>query len=192
MGRFDVFYTQKDKNAEWTEAKNIGYPINTHKDEFGFTLDVDGQTAYLSCNGYEKFSANKRIFSIRLPQSLQINRPLENKGDTIILENIYFDVDMALLKPESAPSLGNLLDFLIVHPNYNVEISGHTDNSGTREHNQSLSMARAKAVVEYLTRHHISPSRLTYVGYGMDKPIASNNTDEGRAKNRRIEIRIKR
>lgn len=99
---------------------------------------------------------------------------------------------MALLKPESAPSLENLLDFLIVHPNYNVEISGHTDNSGTREHNQSLSLARAKAVVEYLTRHNISPSRLTYVGYGMDKPIASNDTDEGRAKNRRIEIRIKR
>lgn len=192
MGKFDVFYTQKNKNEEWTEAKNIGYPINTHKDEFGFTLDVDGLTAYLSCNGYEQFSANKRIFSIRLPKSLQINRPLENKGDTIILEKIYFDVDMALLKPESAPSLENLLDFLIVHPNYNVEISGHTDNSGTREHNQSLSLARAKAVVEYLTRHNISPSRLTYVGYGMDKPIASNDTDEGRAKNRRIEIRIKR
>ncbi|MEI6854382.1 MAG: OmpA family protein, partial [Bacteroidota bacterium] len=71
-----------------------------------------------------------------------------------------------------------------------IEISGHTDNVGKENDNQLLSEARAKAVMDYFVRKGINPTRLTYKGYGSTQPIAPNTTDEGRAKNRRVEMKV--
>ena len=79
---------------------------------------------------------------------------------------------------------------MTINPALRIEIEGHTDNQGTDEYNLELSMKRAQAVYNYLLEHGISADRLTYKGYGESKPVSPNDTEEGRALNRRTEIRI--
>jgi outer membrane protein OmpA-like peptidoglycan-associated protein len=83
-----------------------------------------------------------------------------------------------------------LLDFLQKNPKLKVEISGHTDNVGTAGHNLKLSTDRAKAVYEYIIQHDIENARLSYAGYGFSQPIDANDTEEGRANNRRTEFKV--
>jgi len=111
-------------------------------------------------------------------------------GQSIVLRNIFFDFDKATLRPESKTELDNLIKLMNDNPNIKIEISGHTDNIGSAAYNQKLSEARAKAVVDYLVEHGIDRSRLSYMGYGFEKPIASNDTEEGRQLNRRVEFKI--
>jgi outer membrane protein OmpA-like peptidoglycan-associated protein len=111
-------------------------------------------------------------------------------GSTIVLNNIFFDFDKSTLRTESYPELERLLKLLNDYPTLKIEISGHTDNKGSASYNKTLSENRAKAVVDYLTGKDINKSRLTYVGFGFDKPIATNDTDEGRQLNRRTEFKI--
>jgi outer membrane protein OmpA-like peptidoglycan-associated protein len=79
-------------------------------------------------------------------------------------------------------------DMLSKDPTLKVEVQGHTDNVGADAYNQTLSEARARAVMDWLTKHGIPAARLTAKGYGKNKPVADNGSDEGRAKNRRVEI----
>lgn len=111
-------------------------------------------------------------------------------GEKIVLRNIFFDTDKATLRPESRRELENLTNLLKQNPSLKIEISGHTDNVGTATYNQQLSDKRAKAVVVYLTNKGINSSRLQHKGYGESQPIASNDTDEGKQKNRRTEFKI--
>jgi len=111
-------------------------------------------------------------------------------GQSIVLRNIFFDFDKATLRPESKTELENLIKLMNDNPNIKIEISGHTDNIGSAAYNQKLSESRAKAVVDYLIEHGIDKSRLSYMGYGFDKPIAPNDTEEGRQLNRRVEFKI--
>ena len=111
-------------------------------------------------------------------------------GDILELRNIFFEFDKAELLPESKDELDMLVDLLYDHPNMEVEISGHTDNVGSESYNQKLSEARAKAVVDYLIDHKTDEGRLSYRGYGFAKPIATNDTEDGRQKNRRVEFKV--
>ncbi|MDI3479647.1 MAG: hypothetical protein PWQ14_793, partial [Rikenellaceae bacterium] len=111
-------------------------------------------------------------------------------GQSIVLRNIFFDFDKATIRPESKTELENLIKLMNDNPNIKIEISGHTDNVGSASYNQKLSESRAKAVVDYLIEHGIERSRLSYMGYGFEKPIASNDTEEGRQLNRRVEFKI--
>lgn len=111
-------------------------------------------------------------------------------GERIILENVLFDFDKSTLRPESKTELDKWVKFLTDNPNLKIEISGHTDNKGTAEYNNTLSKNRAKAVYDYFVSNGIDKDRMKWVGYGFDLPIASNKTDEGRQKNRRTEIKI--
>ena len=115
--------------------------------------------------------------------------PIE-MGESIVLRNIFFDTDKAVLKKESEVELNNLLELMRNNPKMRVEISGHTDNQGGRDHNLQLSRNRAKAVYDYLVSKGIKADRMRYKGYGFDKPVATNDTPEGRALNRRTEFRI--
>ncbi|MDY0014662.1 MAG: OmpA family protein [Bacteroidales bacterium] len=111
-------------------------------------------------------------------------------GESIVLHNIFFDTDKWELKPESEVELHNLLILLKNNHKMQVEIGGHTDNIGTREYNMLLSNNRAKAVFDYLIRNGIDAKRLKYKGYGFDNPISTNDTEAGRALNRRTEFTI--
>ncbi|HEY8401564.1 MAG TPA: OmpA family protein [Cytophagaceae bacterium] len=111
-------------------------------------------------------------------------------GSKIILKNIFYDFAKATLRPESTAELDRLYQLLVDLPNLKIEISGHTDNKGSAELNKELSLARAKSVVDYLVKKGIKESRLKYAGYGFDRPIATNETEEGRQLNRRTEFEI--
>lgn len=111
-------------------------------------------------------------------------------GDRFVLENIYFDVDKYDLLPESITSLGKLYQILKDHPEMKVEIGGHTSSVGGLEHNMELSQNRAKAVKRFLVVQGIDNLRVKTEGYGPTEPISTNDTPAGRAKNRRVEIKI--
>jgi outer membrane protein OmpA-like peptidoglycan-associated protein/tetratricopeptide (TPR) repeat protein len=111
-------------------------------------------------------------------------------GEVVVLKNIFFDFDKTDLKPESEVELRKLIDMLNKNTRMKIEISGHTDNKGTADYNQKLSENRAKAVYNYLIEKGIDKNRLSYKGYGLSKPIDTNDTEEGRANNRRTEFKV--
>ncbi|MCH1405937.1 MAG: OmpA family protein [Schleiferiaceae bacterium] len=112
-------------------------------------------------------------------------------GKTFALRNILFELDQSNLLPESEKELTALLRMLEDNLDLNATIIGHTDNQGGRGYNQRLSEARAAAVLSWLVEHGIQPTRLTSEGRGMDKPVASNDTEAGRALNRRTEVLLR-
>jgi outer membrane protein OmpA-like peptidoglycan-associated protein len=123
-----------------------------------------------------------------------VNKVIELKnikiGSKIALRNIFFDTGKSFLRSESNAELDRLVKLMKDVPNLKVEISGHTDNTGSPKSNQTLSQGRAQAVVAYLTKKGISASRMTAKGYGPNAPIASNGTADGRQQNRRTEFEI--
>jgi len=115
--------------------------------------------------------------------------PLE-VGQSVDIENIFFETAKSTLKPESYRSLNALVEFFNEYPNVVVEIGGHTDNVGGASYNKKLSQARAASVAEYIIQQGISRDRFRAKGYGFDKPKASNKTAKGRAQNRRVDFTI--
>ena len=111
-------------------------------------------------------------------------------GSRVILKNIFFDTDSYRLKSESMAELAEIHTFLTNNPGVHVEISGYTDSTGNAAHNQQLSEERARAVVNHLTGLGIEESRMTSAGYGDRQPLSDNRTEEGRAMNRRTELKI--
>jgi outer membrane protein OmpA-like peptidoglycan-associated protein len=111
-------------------------------------------------------------------------------GTTIVLRNIFFDTGSSNLRPESYAELGVLYKLLADNPKIKIEISGHTDNVGSASLNQRLSQDRAEAVVDFLTGRGIPAERITFKGYGFSRPVATNDTPEGRQLNRRTEFEI--
>ena len=105
-----------------------------------------------------------------------------------VLHNVHFDVNKAEIKPRYYPILDEVVLVLKKNPDVRIEIQGHTDNTGTPSYNKKLSERRARAIMDYLVSHGISQNRLTAVGYGESRPIASNATPEGRQMNRRVEL----
>jgi outer membrane protein OmpA-like peptidoglycan-associated protein len=143
--------------------------------------------------GYLFYSDNfalSGIFHLDKPYLKDIPLKPIKMGEKIILYNIFYETDSYSLKSESQYELDKIVRFLIDNPAVNIEISGHTDNIGTEAHNQSLSENRAKSVVNYLTDHGINSIRLTYKGYAFSLPVDTNDTPEGRAANRRTELKI--
>ncbi|MBT8052557.1 MAG: OmpA family protein [Xanthomonadales bacterium] len=108
----------------------------------------------------------------------------------IELEGIHFDFDKATLKPEAMVVLNEAAALLSKHDRVVVEVAGHTDSRGSESYNQGLSERRANAVKNYLTSKGVKASRLSARGYGESRPVASNDTDAGRAENRRVEMII--
>lgn len=113
-------------------------------------------------------------------------------GTTFQLKNIFFDFDKDVLKDESIPELQKLIGLLEEFPSIRVEIGAHTDAKGSDAYNEDLSDRRAASVVTYLVGNGIEAARLDSKGYGETTPIATNDTDEGRALNRRVEFKLVR
>ena len=109
-------------------------------------------------------------------------------GDTVTLKNIFFHTASATLVETSLAELERLAEALKRHPHLRLEVGGHTDAVGSDEDNLLLSERRAKAVYDYLILCGVDPQRLTYHGYGESRPVADNDTPEGRAANRRTTL----
>jgi outer membrane protein OmpA-like peptidoglycan-associated protein/tetratricopeptide (TPR) repeat protein len=124
------------------------------------------------------------------PQQLDIYLNRIEKGKEIVLRNVFFEIDSWDILSKSETELTRLYDLLSTHLKLKIEIAGHTDNTGSEEHNLNLSNNRAKEVCNYLISMGIESSRLTYKGYGASHPIADNKTDEGRSLNRRTEFKV--
>lgn len=168
-----------------------------------FTSDVNGYYhVYLPEEGKYFFHSVKEGF-INLNDSITIEdyNPRENLmknlymvpievGITVRLNKIFFDFDKTNLRPESFPELNRVVEFLNENPSTQIEIGGHTDSMGTDEYNDSLSQGRANAVREYLLHEGIPNKRVVSVGYGENIPEATNDTDEGRQTNRRVEFTV--
>jgi OmpA-OmpF porin, OOP family len=279
FGGYDIFHTEKDTAAQWTDPVNIGGPVNNHEDQFSFFVTADGKKGYYSHEearpaGYSvsyiyeleipaehqiKFKSNyvkgivrdratkqpllAKIELINLeknsmeslvesdsvsgqylmvltqgaeyalyvnkkgylfqslnfnysevknfePIILNIDLDKAKEGTIAVLENIFFDVDKYDLKDKSKTELQKISRFLLENPTIKVEISGHTDNSGTPAYNRQLSEKRAQSVAAYLINNGLPATRLTIKGYGSERPMATNDTEEGRQRNRRIEFKI--
>ncbi len=275
MGGLDLFISKQSADGKWSTPKNLGYPINTYRDEDGLIVNARGTMAYYSS---DRDTLNGRdIFSFELDSSIRpvpssyltgtikdaesdfpltanfslvdlgseheimksvseadgtylvcipteksyalytsatgylfysdhfnlkgehsIDKPFRKDialdpirvNRIIQMRNIFYETDSYELKPESKVELNKLLDFLSANKTIRIEIGGHTDSQGDDAYNQKLSENRAKSVVDYLIAHQIAPDRAKWVGYGKTKPIADNQTDEGRALNRRTEVKI--
>ncbi len=116
-------------------------------------------------------------------------QPIELNA-SIVLNNIFFDVNKFDLRPESQIELDKIVQLLNDNPTLKIQISGHTDNQGKPPVNLTLSNNRAKTVVSYLINKRIQPARLTFKGFGETQPVADNKTESGRARNRRTELKV--
>jgi len=276
MGGLDIFMSRLLPNGDWDAPVNLGYPINTHKEENSIQVTAKGDIAlfasdrfggqggldlyqfnmpervrpslvtyvegvvsdklsfkkleahlelidletgktitesysnkgtgdFLLCipsgkdyalnvskEGYLFHSENFSLknFSGYEPYKLNIQLQKLRPGATIVLNNVFFETNKYDLLPASMIELDRLVTLLQQNPEKKIEIGGHTDNVGSDEANLLLSDQRAASVVGYLVKKGIAADRLTAKGYGETMPIASNDTDAGRAKNRRTEFKV--
>ena len=163
-GRLVFTLPRDDGGTTWCEVSttSLGQTYLTIIDEKGFT--------------------QKLTFG---PQELK--EALDRDG-RVMLYGILFDTDKAVLKQESDKQLQHIVTLLATNPALKLEIQGHTDNEGSEQHNMELSRKRAQTVQTYLTLYGIDESRIPPRGYGESKPVDTNDTESGRAKNRRVEL----
>ena len=277
MGNLDIFVSRRQPDGKWGKPANLGYPINTYRDERGLLVGPKGNVAYIASDreggkgGLDLYSfelyenarpklvsyvkgnvsdsktgapleaafeiidleTGKTVisafsekgngeflatltagkdyalnvsrqgylfysdhFNCKDPADIKNAYMLEVKlepaieGGKVILKNVFFDTNQFTLKPASFTELDKLVRFLSTNTGVQVEISGHTDSTGDKAKNKILSENRAKTVFDYLVSKGIAATRMTFAGYGDSKPVASNETEEGRALNRRTEFTI--
>lgn len=170
---------------------------NPESGEFLVSLPINRDYALnVSRNGYMFYSENFELQAGTATDPFLKDVPMtpikiagENDGG-VVLKNVFFDTDKFDLKEKSKVELDKLVKFLKSNPELVIELSGHTDNVGSDSDNQLLSENRAKAVRQYLIDNGIDPKRLKAKGFGEDRPIATNETAEGRAQNRRTEYKV--
>jgi outer membrane protein OmpA-like peptidoglycan-associated protein len=157
------------------------------------TLPVGKDYAFnVKRKGYLFFSENYSI-SEAAPDSVFLAdiplQPIEANA-RVVLRNVFFDVNKTELKSESITELDNVVRFLNENPAVKIQINGYTDNVGKPPDNLKLSTGRAVAVVNYLLDKGVRNERITFKGNGETNPLADNNTEQGRALNRRTELKI--
>jgi outer membrane protein OmpA-like peptidoglycan-associated protein/tetratricopeptide (TPR) repeat protein len=170
-------FSQQNGGFFLTLNANKNYLVNVNKEGYLFYSD--------------NFSLKGKETDFNKPFQLEI--PLEpiDTGSVVELKNIFFDVNKWELKPESKAELDKLIAFLTKNPSLKIELGGHTDNSGDKKFNMTLSANRAKSVYDYLiTNGKIGAGRLSYKGYGDTRPKVPNDTPENKAKNRRTEFKV--
>jgi outer membrane protein OmpA-like peptidoglycan-associated protein len=171
-----VTHVQTDETGHYLVTLPVGkdYAFNVNRKGYLFYSDQFMLKGKVPDSTYEK--------NIRLS-------PIEANA-TVILKDVFFDVNKSDLKPESQVELDRVVQLLQDNPGVRIEISGHTDNVGKPTDNLALSNNRAKAVLNYLVSKNIAATRLIAKGYGETKPVADNSTEAGKALNRRTEVRI--
>lgn len=188
-----------EATIKWYELqinKNIGI-LNSDPEtgEYIITLPVGKLYSYFAeKEGYYSVSNSVDLVNETLHKEMRLDIQLNSipslKDISIKLNNIYFDFDRYELKPESFTEMQRVYKFLTDNPSVKIEISAHTDSQGSDDYNLTLSQKRAQSVVDYLIGLGIDSQRLVAKGYGEMKPVADNQTEEGRAMNRRVEMMV--
>ena len=143
--------------------------------------------ALSSCSTTGKIGQMSK-FDVTAASSEDIAKALKKDGRVAISGGILFETDSAKLAPSAANLVSRLAEVMKSNPNLKVAVVGHTDNTGDFKYNLQLSQRRANAMVDALVKDGVTPNRLTGVGVGSLSPVASNDTAEGRAQNRRVEV----
>lgn len=151
---------------------------------YSFSVSKEG---YLFYSSTFDLRAPRKVYD---PYLLEIALTPVKVGAEMDLHNIYFETDSFRILPESEPELRKLVSFLTENPTLQVEVQGHTDDTGFAEKNLILSEKRAQSVVRFLVDNNIDKNRLEWAGYGKNRPVAGNNTPDGRRLNRRTTIKI--
>lgn len=172
-------------------VKAKGKSLSVNNDVFQLRYenkDVYFQVDYAADNDDRGYVL--RVIEVEaMKQDIEISFSDAMKADgKIALYGIFFDTGKSVIKKESDPSLKQVLEYLNDNPAVKIMVVGHTDNTGIYANNISLSKARAKAVLDYLVAKGINAARLQSEGVASLCPVSTNDTDEGRAKNRRVEI----
>jgi outer membrane protein OmpA-like peptidoglycan-associated protein len=168
--------------------------VSRESDENGFLelLVPRGDTYYL---GFVSLQEDEVKMEIAMPDKPFITAQYELTHTpavtrSFVLKGVFFDTAKWTLRPESYPNLEHLLEFMTLKKSAVIRLEGHTDSVGNDQANQVLSQKRAEAVRRYLIKKGISPNRIEAVGYGESKPVATNDTEEGRQTNRRTVVTI--
>jgi outer membrane protein OmpA-like peptidoglycan-associated protein len=188
-----------DKGQKALEGEKVSFIAAKNNKVYSGVTKVDGKFDLLVPEGdtykvqYKSFSENQDYNVLKIPApegtvnfeyKLIINPP-----KTYTLDNVFFDTGKSALKLESFTELNELVDYMLLKKSLKIEIAGHTDNVGNKDANQKLSQERATSVKMYLIKKGVEDSRVLAKGYGDTQPIADNNTDAGKQKNRRTEVR---
>lgn len=205
--RWHNFYENMDRNPQISGLegqsnyravlKDLGAQIlyqdnSSDPGEVDARLDSNGKTVWIQVTsvgaGTNVDVIEEKPFqlSIKPPEVNELKAALDKDGHVALYIN--FDFNKATLKPDAQPIIAQVLALLKANPTLKLSIQGHTDSIGAHDYNVTLSQARAAAVVAALKAQGIAAARLTSAGFGPDKPIAPNDTDVGRAKNRRVEL----
>ena len=167
--------------------------VNTNEGYFEAEIEQKGKYVFdVNAQGYINTSDSIDISTLSDPIFANTDiylTPIEI-GTTVRLEHIYFDFDRATLKEESFKELNKVVKFMEDNETITIEIGGHTDSKGSEEYNQRLSQERAESVMNYLFENGIYNERVSAMGYGESQPETTNETDEGRAINRRVVFTI--
>ena len=284
MGSFDLFLARREKGGDWSEVKNLGYPINTDGQEGALSVSLDGTKGYFATdNNGQEIQDHLDIYEFTLPENIRpepctfikirsidteskypikseldiidistnaiitskrtdlngeilVSIPLRKKilihvtaegymfhsdniildsishgmdpfnktvklkkikelassdvleNESFVLKNIFFESGTANLQEVSMYEIERLAKILKENDNLDLKITGHTDDIGSEQDNQTLSLDRAYAVKEAIVKMGINSERLSTIGKGEIEPIASNETEEGRLQNRRTEF----
>lgn len=189
IGDLDVWVARRLSDTCWTcwsEPENLGPQINTTGRDCWYKISTDGKSAYYA----QKNGRRHDIYSITLPED---KRPepitVLAANEAVAINNLLFETGSDVIMPSSLPELKRIAMFIATY-GYKVRLAGHTDNVGQPEANKTLSQARAEAVKRQLVEYGCAAESIKAFGYGDLKPVASNETEEGRAQNRRVEITL--
>lgn len=189
LGDLDVWVSRRLADTCWncwSEPENLGDSINTAGRDCWYKISADGKTAYYA----QKNGRRHDIYCVELPED---KRPepitVLTANQAVAINNLLFETAKATILPSSLPELKRIAQFVQTY-GYRVRLSGHTDNVGQPEANKALSQARAEAVRQQLVDYGCDPASIQAFGYGDTRPVATNDTEEGRQQNRRVEITI--
>jgi outer membrane protein OmpA-like peptidoglycan-associated protein len=188
-GGAEITVTNDTRKSVLTKQSRVGDGTFFAQLDANSDFNIVGKKAgYIS--NIEKVTTKGLNRSATLYVKLELVIEEAKVGQTIVLNNIYFETGKATILSDFSSDLDKLVRFLKDNPETRLEIQGHTDNTGSLALNNKLSQARADAVVLYLTVNGIDRSRVVAKGYGPTKPLTSNDNAEGRAKNRRVEMKV--
>ena len=189
LGELDVWVTRRLSDTCWncwSEPENLGPKINTAGRDCWYKISADGRTAYYA----QKSGRRHDIYCVELPED---KRPesitVLKTNEAVAINNLLFETAKSVILPTSLPELKRIATFVATY-GYKVRLAGHTDNIGSAEENKRLSQERAEAVRAQLIEFGCDPAAIKAFGYGDTKPVASNESEEGRALNRRVEITL--